>query len=204
VVRARGRRACGASGAAAAPRVANPSTHRRRRPRRAPRRRPLARPRAHARPRRAPRAPRRVALAHAACAHAQTHENSLYNNIVTPSKLIHGTDFHLFKEGIEPKWEDPKCARGGKWTFSAPKTSNRNSLDTYWLNTVRLLRCLLRCYWCYAAPLAMRACALERSAALRCARSACARAANPSVRFSRAALAPTRSRAPPRNPSCWR
>ncbi len=56
---------------------------------------------------------------------------------MTPSKLIHGTDFHLFKEGIEPKWEDPKCARGGKWTFTAPKTSNRGSLDTYWLNTVR-------------------------------------------------------------------
>ena len=56
---------------------------------------------------------------------------------MAPSKLIHGTDFHLFKEGIEPKWEDPKCARGGKWTFTAPKTSNRGTLDTFWLNTVR-------------------------------------------------------------------
>ena len=65
---------------------------------------------------------------------------SLYNNIVAPSKLIHGTDFHLFKEGIEPKWEDPKCARGGKWTFTAPKTSNRGTLDSYWLNTVRAQR----------------------------------------------------------------
>lgn len=82
---------------------------------------------------------------------------SLYNNILAPSKLIHGTDFHLFKEGIEPKWEDPKCAtharggvsrvrrltavapprrcaKGGKWTFNVPKTSARQPLDTLWLN----------------------------------------------------------------------
>lgn len=58
---------------------------------------------------------------------------------MAPSKLIHGTDFHLFKEGVEPKWEDPKCARGGKWTFMAPKTSNRGTLDTYWLNTLLAL-----------------------------------------------------------------
>ena len=63
---------------------------------------------------------------------------------MAPSKLIHGTDFHLFKEGIEPKWEDPKCARGGKWTFTAPKTSNRGTLDSYWLNTVRAACRVLR------------------------------------------------------------
>lgn len=58
----------------------------------------------------------------------------LYNNIVSPSRLIHGTDFHLFKEGIEPKWEDPKCAKGGKWTFFVPKGNGRASLDDFWLN----------------------------------------------------------------------
>jgi hypothetical protein len=104
----------------------------------------------------------------------------LYNNIVTPSKLIHGTDFHLFKEGIEPKWEDPKCARGGKWTFNAPKTSNRNSLDTYWLNTVRsavrvrVLARVLRA--CEAAAPALRARAVCAGVARRCRRrSACRR-----------------------------
>jgi len=70
---------------------------------------------------------------------ARRAARSLYNNIVTPSKLIHGTDFHLFKEGIEPKWEDEKCARGGKWTFCCPKTANRSPLDTYWLNTLLAL-----------------------------------------------------------------
>ena len=58
----------------------------------------------------------------------------LYNNILSPSKLIMGTDFHLFKEGIEPKWEDDKCANGGKWTYYFPKTKDTNDLDENWLN----------------------------------------------------------------------
>eukprot|EP00218_Dolichomastix_sp_CCMP3274_P002400 CAMPEP_0170161960 /NCGR_PEP_ID=MMETSP0033_2-20121228/76842_1 /TAXON_ID=195969 /ORGANISM="Dolichomastix tenuilepis, Strain CCMP3274" /LENGTH=198 /DNA_ID=CAMNT_0010399585 /DNA_START=58 /DNA_END=654 /DNA_ORIENTATION=- len=60
----------------------------------------------------------------------------LYNNIVAPSKLIHGTDFHLFKEGIEPKWEDPRNAKGGKWTYNIPKGANRGSTDQCWLNVL--------------------------------------------------------------------
>ena len=58
----------------------------------------------------------------------------LYNNILTPSRLIMGTDFHLFKEGIEPKWEDAKCAKGGKWTYFFPKSKEPGSLDDCWLN----------------------------------------------------------------------
>lgn len=65
---------------------------------------------------------------------------SLYNNIVPPSRLGHGADFHLFKEGVEPKWEDAKCATGGKWTANIPKTPNsKQLLDTYWLHTVPTL-----------------------------------------------------------------
>eukprot|EP00873_Tetraselmis_striata_P034339 jgi/Tetstr1/454603/TSEL_041496.t1 len=61
----------------------------------------------------------------------------LYNNIVPPSRLGHGADFHLFKEGVEPKWEDAKCATGGKWTANIPKTPNsKQLLDTYWLHTL--------------------------------------------------------------------
>ena len=30
---------------------------------------------------------------------------SLYNNIIPPSRLSPGSDLHLFREGIEPKWE---------------------------------------------------------------------------------------------------
>ena len=45
-----------------------------------------------------------------------------------------GTDFHLFKEGIEPKWVDEKCAKGGKWTYYFPKSRDSNDLDENWLN----------------------------------------------------------------------
>eukprot|EP00246_Nothoceros_aenigmaticus_P014725 TRINITY_DN5794_c0_g1_i1.p1 TRINITY_DN5794_c0_g1~~TRINITY_DN5794_c0_g1_i1.p1 ORF type:complete len:220 (+),score=39.65 TRINITY_DN5794_c0_g1_i1:155-814(+) len=58
----------------------------------------------------------------------------LYNNVLQPSRLIAGADFHCFKYGIEPKWEDPKCASGGKWTASPPR--NKAILDTFWLHTL--------------------------------------------------------------------
>lgn len=55
-----------------------------------------------------------------------------------------GADFHCFKAGIEPKWEDPSCASGGKWTANLPKGSSKALLDTFWLHTVRpSVRCAL-------------------------------------------------------------
>ncbi|OAY68362.1 Eukaryotic translation initiation factor 4E-1 [Ananas comosus] len=57
---------------------------------------------------------------------------SLYNNINHPSKLVVGADFHCFKHKIEPKWEDPICANGGKWTISC----TRGKSDTLWLHTL--------------------------------------------------------------------
>ncbi|GMN43412.1 hypothetical protein TIFTF001_012617 [Ficus carica] len=57
---------------------------------------------------------------------------SIYNNIHHPSKLAVGADFHCFKFKIEPKWEDPVCANGGKWTMTFP----RGKSDTCWLYTL--------------------------------------------------------------------
>ncbi|KAJ3683304.1 hypothetical protein LUZ60_013531 [Juncus effusus] len=56
----------------------------------------------------------------------------LYNNINPPSKLVPGADLHLFKNKIEPKWEDPICSNGGKWTINC----SRGKSDTYWLYTL--------------------------------------------------------------------
>ncbi|KAL8511760.1 hypothetical protein ACS0TY_018267 [Phlomoides rotata] len=56
----------------------------------------------------------------------------VYNNIHHPSKLAVGADLHCFKEKIEPKWEDPVCANGGKWTV----TFSRGKSDTCWLYTL--------------------------------------------------------------------
>ncbi|DBB13672.1 hypothetical protein WJX82_007666 [Trebouxia sp. C0006] len=61
----------------------------------------------------------------------------LYNNIKPPSWVSSGADFHLFKKGIEPKWEDPRCEHGGKWTVLVPKGPNtKQTMDTYWLNAM--------------------------------------------------------------------
>ncbi|KAI3800777.1 hypothetical protein L1987_28873 [Smallanthus sonchifolius] len=57
---------------------------------------------------------------------------SLYNNIHRPSRLAAGADLHCFKNRIEPKWEDPVCAGGGKWTMTFPKSKS----DTCWLYTL--------------------------------------------------------------------
>src|SRR3989338_3354110 len=41
----------------------------------------------------------------------------LWNNIVTPSELSPGTDYFLFREGIQPAWEDPQNAKGGSFVL---------------------------------------------------------------------------------------
>ncbi|XP_024373246.1 eukaryotic translation initiation factor [Physcomitrium patens] len=60
----------------------------------------------------------------------------LYNNVLPPSKMSANADFHCFKTGIQPKWEDPKCAHGGKWTVQLPRSGGKMLLDTYWLYTL--------------------------------------------------------------------
>ncbi|CAD5314006.1 unnamed protein product [Arabidopsis thaliana] len=60
---------------------------------------------------------------------------SLYNNIHPPTKWVSGSDLYCFKDKIEPKWEDPICANGGKWTMFFP----RATLESNWLNTLLAL-----------------------------------------------------------------
>jgi translation initiation factor 4E len=60
----------------------------------------------------------------------------LYDQIFKPSKFPANADFHLFKAGIEPKWEDPECAYGGKWTVTS---SSKANLDKMWLESLMVL-----------------------------------------------------------------
>ncbi|XP_010499472.1 PREDICTED: eukaryotic translation initiation factor 4E-3-like [Camelina sativa] len=60
---------------------------------------------------------------------------SLYNNIHSPTKWVPGADLYCFKHKIEPKWEDPICANGGKWSMMFPKAT----LESNWLNTLLAL-----------------------------------------------------------------
>jgi hypothetical protein len=70
------------------------------------------------------------------------HLCSLYNNIKAPSQLQPMATYYLFKDGIEPKWEDPKNTHGGSWNCSAPRTPNgKQVLDSWWLHAVSSLGC---------------------------------------------------------------
>jgi translation initiation factor 4E len=52
-----------------------------------------------------------------------------------PSKLPNGSNYRLFKDGVEPKWEDPSNKQGGSWTVNLPKKMHEQ-LDDMWLNLI--------------------------------------------------------------------
>jgi len=63
---------------------------------------------------------------------------ALFNQIKPTSKLGHGANYHLFKDGIEPKWEDIQNQNGGKWVVTLPK-AKRESMDQLWLHLILAL-----------------------------------------------------------------
>jgi translation initiation factor 4E len=42
------------------------------------------------------------------------------------------SDYHLFKKGIRPEWEDPQNKHGGKWSYSF-KDRRATPIDELWL-----------------------------------------------------------------------
>jgi translation initiation factor 4E len=60
----------------------------------------------------------------------------LYKHLKNASEIPAGANYHLFKEGVRPAWEDPVNKNGGKWTFSQLKTKRGPELDRNWLHTV--------------------------------------------------------------------
>ncbi|XP_063428348.1 eukaryotic translation initiation factor 4E type 2-like isoform X2 [Mytilus trossulus] len=45
----------------------------------------------------------------------------IYSHLVRPSDLTGHCDYHLFKEGIRPMWEDSANNKGGKWIVRLKK-----------------------------------------------------------------------------------
>ncbi|CAH2272675.1 eukaryotic translation initiation factor 4E type 2-like [Pelobates cultripes] len=45
----------------------------------------------------------------------------IYSHIVRPGDLTGYSDFHLFKDGIKPMWEDEANKNGGKWIIRLRK-----------------------------------------------------------------------------------
>ena len=62
----------------------------------------------------------------------------LYNNIEPVSRLANQSNYHLFKEGIVPKWEDPMNENGGRWMCNIDKSTRQ--LDEYFLKA--MLACI--------------------------------------------------------------
>lgn len=53
-----------------------------------------------------------------------------FNWLKPPSKLERNSNYHLFKSGIKPMWEDEANANGGKWVLTMK--SNPELLDRCW------------------------------------------------------------------------
>ncbi|XP_072924101.1 eukaryotic translation initiation factor 4E-like isoform X3 [Hemitrygon akajei] len=66
-------------------------------------------------------------------------QNRLYNHIQVASRLTSGCDYSLFKDGIEPMWEDSKNKCGGRWLITLSKQQRMLELDQFWLETLLCL-----------------------------------------------------------------
>jgi len=53
-----------------------------------------------------------------------------YNHILKPSQLETNANYHLFKKGIKPMWEDDANKNGGKWVITIK--GDKDLLDKIW------------------------------------------------------------------------
>jgi len=63
----------------------------------------------------------------------------LWNNIKGADELKVGSNYHLFKKGIAPKWEDPENTRGGKWVVMLKPSHRTTRLNNLWLEGVLMI-----------------------------------------------------------------
>merc|ERR1711935_498591 len=62
---------------------------------------------------------------------------AVFNNVPAATALVTGSNYHLFKDGIRPTWEDVQNENGGKWVFQYKDRKERfKMLDTMWLHTM--------------------------------------------------------------------
>ncbi|EMR08636.1 hypothetical protein PNEG_03112 [Pneumocystis murina B123] len=57
----------------------------------------------------------------------------IYNNIAKASQLPPKSDYHLFKTGVRPEWEDKQNQRGGRWSYNNRDRRSVN-IDELWLH----------------------------------------------------------------------
>ncbi|ROT35027.1 eukaryotic translation initiation factor 4E-1 [Sodiomyces alkalinus F11] len=57
------------------------------------------------------------------------------NNVAAVSKLPQKADYHLFKAGVRPEWEDAQNKHGGKWSYQFKRPHSVN-IDEIWLHVM--------------------------------------------------------------------
>lgn len=57
------------------------------------------------------------------------------NNISKTSELAVKSDYHLFKAGVRPEWEDEQNKHGGKWAYQF-KDKRSVPIDELWLHVM--------------------------------------------------------------------
>ncbi|GAN11413.1 eukaryotic translation initiation factor 4E-1 [Mucor ambiguus] len=60
----------------------------------------------------------------------------VHNNIVKVNHLELNTNYHVFKKGIRPEWEDAANANGGKFSIQFPRNRTGEAINDYWLNLI--------------------------------------------------------------------
>jgi translation initiation factor 4E len=61
----------------------------------------------------------------------------IFNNVKPSSTLANNSNYHLFRSGIRPAWEDPANIEGGKFVLTIPKKDSKSGrVDEWWLYTV--------------------------------------------------------------------
>ncbi|KAL3990077.1 Eukaryotic translation initiation factor 4E-1 [Acanthocheilonema viteae] len=61
---------------------------------------------------------------------------ALYVNIRPPSLLPTACDYSVFKKDIQPMWEVPENAKGGRWLITIDKSRHHDLLDVIWLEVL--------------------------------------------------------------------
>ncbi|CAB9510443.1 factor isoform 4E-2 [Seminavis robusta] len=60
-----------------------------------------------------------------------------FNNMKPPSQLSLNSNYHIFREGILPTWEDPTNIDGGKFVYTMQKKISKTGVcDESWMFTV--------------------------------------------------------------------
>lgn len=60
----------------------------------------------------------------------------VYNNIAPVSELAIKSDYHLFKHGVRPEWEDSQNKYGGKWAYQFLKNRGAGAINEQWMQVM--------------------------------------------------------------------